>query len=236
MRPGDSCARCHGSTQAEWQAWLEGPQPRLARWPPGQVEADHRGDTRTCVDCHMRDRQAPGEKAAPAHAWSARRDERRLREGIAVDLLAGLPRPAGPAVPSAADRPTARTGRAMEVLGAGALPPAPQASLTLLNLAGHGYPTGTRRRAVRVFVETVDGRPVGEAVSGRLVAELSPVRCGRTLSPEAQPALAPGERRELSVLLPAGGAVTAWRLLYCRDVTDPAAYTLQWRGGAASDK
>jgi hypothetical protein len=103
-------------------------------------------------------------------------------------------------------------------------------------LAGHGYPTGTRRRALRVFVETVDGRPVGEAVSGRLLAELSPVRCGRTLSQEAQPALAPGERREFAVPLPAGGAVTAWRLLYCRDVTDPAAYTLQWRGGPASDR
>jgi len=187
-RPGGPCARCHATTAAEWQAWLKGRQPRPARWPPGQIDTEYRGDTRTCADCHMPRPADVGEKAPPRHDWSVRRDLRRLREGLAMSLaLASL-----------------ENGQ-------------PAIRLTLVNLSGHAYPTGTRRRALRIWAGPTGGD------RDQRVADLSPVRPGRFLA-EAQPALAPGEARVVLIAPPAGvGAVTA-RLQYCRDVTDPKAY------------
>ena len=183
-KPADSCRRCHGSTAAEWQAWLKGPQPRVATWPPGQIEMDRRGDARTCVDCHMPPDAAGGDKPGRAHTWSARRDVQRLRGGLSAAL--------------AVTRGTA----------------APTLSLT--NLAGHAYPTGTRRRALRILAG-----PAGDGAQA-IAADLSPVRPGRPLA-VALPALAPGERRALPLSVLPGAPAIVCRLLYCRDVSDPQA-------------
>ncbi|MCX5675587.1 MAG: HEAT repeat domain-containing protein [Planctomycetota bacterium] len=192
----DSCGRCHASTAAEWRAWLKGPQPRIATWPPGEIQTDRRGDTRTCVDCHMPERPGAGEKTERGHAWAARRDVARLREGVAVRMAAG-PRDAA----------------------------APGVRLILINLAGHAYPTGSRRRAIRI----VAGPPGAE---GSVAAGLSPDRPGRPAaggwpgaagSPALASSLAPGEQREFVIPAAAGAQAMTVRLQYCRDVTDPAA-------------
>jgi hypothetical protein len=229
-KPADSCRRCHGSTAAEWQAWLKGPQPRIATWPPGQIEMDRRGDTRTCVDCHMPPDPAAGDKPGRAHTWAARRDVQRLRDGLSATLT--LTR--GTAAPT----------------------------LALINLSGHAYPTGTRRRALRILAgPSGDGAPA-------TVADLSPVRPGRPLAAAdcvslgtrgtvalgdrgemaagpstvaqgdratppptpcaaALPALAPGERRAVPLSVPSGAPAVVCRLLYCRDVSDPQAYVVE---------
>jgi hypothetical protein len=184
------CRRCHASTAEEWQAWLKGPQPRIATWPPGQIEMDRRGDTRTCVDCHMPPDPAGGDKPGRTHTWSARRDVRRLREGIWAALAAGK-------------------GDVQPALG-----------LSLVNLAGHAYPTGTRRRALRILAG-----PPGDAALP-VVADLSPVRPGRPLA-ASQPALAPGEQRVVPLPVPAGATAVTCRLLYCRDVSDPQAFVTE---------
>ena len=182
----DACGRCHASTAAEWRAWLKGPQPRIATWPPGEIQTDRRGDTRTCADCHMPERPGAGEKMERGHAWAARRDVARLREGVAVRMEAG-PRDAA----------------------------APGVRLSLINLSGHAYPTGSRRRAIRI----VAGPPGAE---GSVAADLSPDRPGRPAA-GGRPSLAPGEQREFVIPATAGAQAVTVRLQYCRDVTDPAA-------------
>lgn len=186
QKPADSCRPCHASTAEEWRAWLKGPQPRAATWPPGQIEMDRRGDTRTCVDCHMPPDPAGGDKPGRTHTWSARRDVRRLREGIWAALAAGK-------------------GDMQPALG-----------LSLVNLAGHAYPTGTRRRALRILAG-----PPGDAAQA-VVADLSPVRPGRPLA-ASQPAIAPGEQRAVALPVASGATAIVCRLLYCRDVSDPQA-------------
>ena len=188
LKAADSCRRCHGSTAAEWQAWLKGPQPRVAVWPPGQIEMDRRGDTRTCVDCHMPPDPAAGDKPGRAHTWSARRDVQRLRDGLSATL----------AVTRGTAAPT----------------------LSLVNLSGHAYPTGTRRRALRILAG-----PPGEEAQATM-ADLSPVRPGRPFE-AALPALAPGERRAVPLAVPPGAPAIVCRLLYCRDVSDPQAYVVE---------
>jgi hypothetical protein len=188
QKPADSCRRCHASTAAEWQTWLKGPQPRIATWPPGQIETDRSGDTRTCVDCHMPPDPAGGEKPARSHTWAARRDVQRLREGVSATLTVTR----GVAAPT----------------------------LSLINLAGHAYPTGTRRRALRILA----GPPGDEAPA--VVADLSPVRPGRRLF-AALPALAPGEQRGIAVPAASGAPAVVCRLRYCRDASDPQALVVE---------
>ncbi|MBM4018104.1 MAG: hypothetical protein FJ288_07200 [Planctomycetes bacterium] len=182
----ESCGRCHASTAAEHQAWLAGPQPRIATWPPGELDLEHRGDARTCIDCHMPPRPAGGDRDEPAHGWPARRDADRLRGAVAARLRVER-RPAGGAA----------------------------AYLVLTNLSGHACPTGTRRRALRISVG-----PAGER--GSLVTDLSPDRIARPVG-HATAALAPGERRVIHLFqkTPGHAAMTV-RLLYLRDVGDPA--------------
>ncbi len=191
----DACARCHAVTYEEWKAWRAGRQPRRAVFPPGQIHLDHRGDERDCVACHMPRAGDNGETGLPRHDWSARRNRRLLRDGI--------------------DLATVRTrddaGR--EVL-----------RLTLTNLAGHAYPTGTRRRSVRLLAGA-------EAGPRHLVAAFSPVRTGAPLG-DAQPALAPGEQQHVSLPSAAGASVIAYRLLYVRDVTNPESYTVEILSGS----
>jgi hypothetical protein len=170
----ESCARCHASTAAEWRAWLKGPQPRIATWPPGEIQTDRRGDTRTCVDCHMpAGRVSEGKAEEHAHTWAARRDVERLRDGLAV--RSEVPRGVS----------------------------SPEVRMRLINLSGHAYPTGTRRRALRILVAAPAA--AGSAAVYRV------------------PPLAPGEQREFVLPVPGGAATLMIRLQYCRDVTDPAA-------------
>jgi hypothetical protein len=79
----------------------------------------------------------------------------------------------------------------------------PEVRLRLINLSGHAYPTGTRRRALRILAGPSD-RP-DTATVYRL------------------PPLAPGEQREFALPVEGGAATLMIRLQYCRDVTDPAA-------------
>ena len=196
----DSCSRCHTSTAAEWRAWLAGPQPRLAVWPPGEVQADRRGDTRTCVDCHMPPGPMAADKTEHVHAWAARRDVGRLQEGVAV--------------------------RSEAEKGPGPFSASPQIRFRLINLSGHACPTGSRRRALRILAGPTGGemRIVAELspLAGQACRGLTAGRRGR-LAPMGQPALAPGEAREFLIPAPAAAATVTIRLQYCRDVTDPAA-------------
>jgi len=190
----DACARCHATTHGQWKAWRAGRQPRRAVFPPGQIDLDHHGDERDCIACHMLP-SGEEKKGPPQHGWSARRNRTLLRSGI--------------------DLATIRTrgdagGRALK--------------LTLTNLAGHAYPTGTRRRAVRLLVGAEGGPET-------VIATFSPVRMGGPLG-DAKPALAPGEQRAFTVPLPEGASGIAYRLLYVRDVTNPESDTLEIVSGS----
>ena len=90
--------------------------------------------------------------------------------------------------------------------------------VTLSNLAGHAYPTGTGRRAVRLLVSA------GDAVEGgRVVATLVPDRPGRR-GPQVTPALAPGEQRRYDLPWPDGAALLTCRLVYIRNRHAPGSY------------
>ena len=179
--PAGSCLRCHSTTHRQWETWKKGRQPRRADWPPGQLDLEFRGDTRTCTDCHMP--PAPGEDARklPGHSWNARRDVKLLREGINVQVHR-LDAPDG----------------------------SPVVRLTLTNLSAHRYPTGTRRRALRVYAGPLgtDRLP--------LIATLSPVRPGAVFS-GTSPALKPGEQRTFLVKLTSDVPVVEYRLVYVRN-------------------
>ena len=194
-KAADSCVRCHATTHQEWEAWRGGCQPRRAVFPPGQIDLDHQGDERDCIACHMQREERGGAKALPRHDWAARRNRDLLRSGIDLASV-----------------------RTRDDAGRTAL------RLTLTNLAGHAYPTGTRRRAVRLLAGAEGGLQV-------LIAAFSPLGRGAPLG-GAQPALAPGEQREFTVPLPQDASGIAYRLLYVRDVTNPEGYTLEVLSGS----
>jgi hypothetical protein len=190
----DSCARCHAATTSEWQAWRAGRQPRRAVWPPAQIDLAATGDARDCTDCHMPKRGEDQPAGPRQHTWSARRNLDLLRGGIDVRVSQG-----------------------------GAPASLPDLRVTLTNLAGHAYPTGTRRRAVRLYAG-----PAGAAV---FAAAMAPVRPG-SAGTQAGPALAPGEQRRIAVPLPAGAREAEFRLLYFRDAANPQAYTAEIFSGS----
>jgi hypothetical protein len=190
----DSCARCHDTTFAEWKLWRGGRQPRRAVWPPGQIDVEFQGDTRDCAACHMPKR---GEKDAAGprqHDWSARRNLELLRGGIDV----------------AATSRVKDTGRQ-------------QAKFVFTNLAGHSYPTGTRRRAVRLLAGPGDEEP-------RPVVTLAPYRAGSP-SMVVQPSLQPGDQRTFDLPLPPATNELIYRIIYYRDAADPKAYTIDVLSG-----
>lgn len=174
--PVVTCATCHPAAEAQWQRWLAGPQPRRLDWPPGAIDLEHRGDRRTCIDCHM-----PDSPTGRAHDLTARRNPALLAGGVGVDLAAE------------ADH----DGRWLVI--------------TLTNLAGHNYPTGTRRRALRVYAG-FDGAPAD------LIAELAPDRLPGIDRVEGRAkALAPGERRAWRLPIHAGAGEAVVRLTYVRN-------------------
>jgi hypothetical protein len=186
---GDSCRRCHASADVQWRSWQSRPHPVRLDWPPGQIGVQAGGDRRTCVDCHMRPRGPEASQETKDHAWAARRDPAFLREGVEL-----------------------------RVSSAGAKAGGPAAQITLMNLAGHDYPTGSRRRGIRLYAGAED------APQGPPLATLSPRRPGQ-LFQGAQPALAPGESRTLGVELPAAATRVKYQLRYLRDLGDPNGYS-----------
>jgi len=130
------------------------------------------------------------------HAFSARRNPRLLRDGVHIHA-------------TAVRRGDNRIAR-----------------LLVTNLAGHEYPTGTRRRAMRLDV-------------GPSPSQLQPLATLRRHFPgqssaEAQPLLAPGEQRSFEVLFPQGAEMLHYRLIYLRNFADPAAYTHEILSGSIS--
>jgi hypothetical protein len=188
----ESCARCHGSTDAQWRTWLAGPQPSRLDWPPGQVSLQTRGQKTTCVDCHMplleRDARARD------HRWAARREPAFLATGVAVET-GDTTNPRASAAPL---------------------------QFWIANLTGHSFPTGSRRRAIRL-----------EWVSGNSAVrwlDLGPRRPS-IFSLDSQPALAPGEQRIVKSARPTG-PVDGWRLMFYRNRFDPTAYSTTIVAGA----
>jgi hypothetical protein len=72
--------------------------------------------------------------------------------------------------------------------------------LVLTNLAGHRYPSGTGRRALRINVRYDDEEPASDRVLMRLTDSTLP-----TTRP-TQPALEPGEQRRIDLPTRAGAA------------------------------
>lgn len=220
-----SCARCHASIEAQWKVWRSGPQPRRPEWPPGQVDVDVRGDERTCVDCHMPKMLDGGSASLRDHRWGVRRDLERLRSGIDLRVLpsddaGACPHfalktiPAGTSVDATNDRSTAKWGlTSSPTREAGAH----EMRLVLTNLAGHAFPTGTRRRAVRLYA--------CDSSQAELPAVL-------TLSPEGGLVLRPGEQKTVTVPLPVDAESGSYRMVFVRDQWNPQSYTVEIVSGS----
>lgn len=187
-----SCATCHAETQGEWEAWRTGSRPIPSRWLPGDFTWDESPDARTCVSCHMEQRLS-----RPSAAGATRRvhafGSRRDADLMRDGLSAHL------------EPPTARRG--------------PQ--LVLTNLAGHRYPSGTIRRALRIelrYDTDADDAPK------RLLTRLTDSPVPTSLA--TQPALAPGEQRRLDVPVVEGAFRVTCEVTYERDQYQPGAYEL----------
>jgi len=189
------CGRCHGPTVRQWRTWRSGTQPRRPVWPPGQVDPAGPPDERDCADCHMPPEPQPGGRPPlAAHRWQARRNRSLLADGIALRIGEQSIGPDGGVV-----------------------------RLTLINLSGHDYPTGTRRRAVRLY-------------AGPDNTELTPLVTLRPPGPGAvdtggEPALAPGEQRHFDLPVRAGTTDIFYMLIYHRDLADPDGYTAEILSG-----
>ena len=99
-----------------------------------------------------------------------------------------------------------------------------QAQLRLTNLAGHGYPTGSTRRALEIWIRFDQAPPYR-------LASLSPASAGGDLKPEAR-ALDPGEQRVWN--LPGQPSEVHCQLIYVRNRFDAESYqtevaSLTWR-------
>ena len=93
------------------------------------------------------------------------------------------------------------------------------------NLAGHAYPAGTGRRAVRLYAGP-------DGVEPKLIATL---RRGHPVPPLRGdlPPLAPGEQRRVNIPFAVDSEIVRYRLVYCRNIGDPAGQILEILSGAA---
>jgi hypothetical protein len=132
---------------------------------------------------------SPAELPHRDHRWRARRDAALLADGIALEI-----------------QPHADSAGATCV------------RFTLTNLAGHDYPTGTARRAIRLYAG-----PAG-ADDLPLLAAMSPRRPG-WLWTDTQPPLAPGEQRHYDLMLPDSAQSVDYRLVFFRNTLDPNGFT-----------
>jgi hypothetical protein len=175
----ETCAQCHAATYREWKTWRKKEQPRRKNWPPGEIELRPPGDIVGCAKCHMPKAPASKGNNAASHHWSARRSPEFLRSGISVRVI-----------PLAGEKGLQRV------------------RLTLTNLSGHAFPTGSRRRAVRLYA--------GEPEKEKIITTLSPARLPKPWR-DAQPSLAPGEQRSYILTLPPDTDSIRYRLTYCRN-------------------
>jgi Cytochrome c554 and c-prime len=90
--------------------------------------------------------------------------------------------------------------------------------LSLRNLAGHAYPTGSHRRALRLYIQLDDGP---EQLLATLADRLNDV----SHFPDTSPALQPGETRLLP--LPDTTGFVRARLVYVRNRFDTDSYTAE---------
>jgi len=86
--------------------------------------------------------------------------------------------------------------------------------LVVTNLAGHAFPTGTRRRAIRFHA----GPAAGDLPLVLTLSTDAVEGAGGTV-------LSPGEQRFMSIPLPTGAQQAAYRVVYIRDHRNPQSYT-----------
>jgi len=201
--PHNACAECHTDTHRQWTQWLKGPQPRMADWPPGQLDAAFTGDRRSCADCHMPPADPEARSPRTRHDWSARRNTALLAKGVHIHASPER----GP------------DGTALR--------------LTLTNLSGHAFPAGSSRRAVHLYAAAGAEPEQWVAALTRARRAPAPgmnhAATADAPDPDArQPPLAPGEQRTLLVNLPDGAAGWAFRLVYVRYAANPDAYAVEF--------
>jgi hypothetical protein len=92
--------------------------------------------------------------------------------------------------------------------------------LVLTNLAGHRYPSGTGRRALRIDVRYDDEEPASNQMLLRLTDSTLP-----TTRP-TQPALGPGEQRRIDLPTRAGAARVVCDVTFERNHYVPGSYEL----------
>ena len=183
------CVSCHPNTTEQWQAWRTTPQPHRADWPPGHIEFRPPASKTDCLTCHMSPENAVDENTFPKHDWSARRDLDLLQRGIGLQLVTDV---------------DGKWHRFVKV--------------TLINYAGHAYPTGSCRRALDL---TVAGR--GE--TDKMVSIIPAANCRESLPGGDPEPLGPGERRELRFPLTDGCRAVSYRLIYRRNRFDSDSFT-----------
>ncbi len=96
-----------------------------------------------------------------------------------------------------------------------------RALLTLQNMAGHAYPTGTTRRALHLYAQTDDGSETLIAV----LADASPETPDSPDAPTTQPAMEPNEQRRFA--LPGRPTRVSARVVYLRNRFQPDSYSVQ---------
>ncbi len=182
-----SCQPCHATTWQQWKTWAAAPRLARVTWPPGEI-AETAGPAQTCTDCHMPqatqaiplDETEPG--AAPYRKIKVTGHRWQARRDPSF-LRDGL----HVQLQVESDRPDS-------------------ARLTITNLTGHAFPTGTARRAMRLTVVRDGGPP----------EQLS--LWATSMQPDASihPPLAPGEVRDITVPRRNATDLTV-RLTYIRD-------------------
>ncbi len=216
-RKGMSCVACH--EPAGHAAGGDAPgTPGAPGTPDGHGQAGCVASFRTvsCGTCHNEAQTQ----------WQTWRDATRYRRAVwppgAMELsdeepgsCAGCHMPAGEHLWAARRSvPMLQSGLAVNVSRA----PDGRVVLTLRNLAGHNYPTGTTRRALLVYAQLDDGPQ-------RLVATLADTLPGTTDPAVTGPTLAPGEAR--AITLPGKPGRVRARLLYARNRFVQDAYTVE---------
>lgn len=207
-RKGMSCVACHEPTDHAAEGEIPDGRDRA-----GCVASFH---TVSCGACH----------AQAQEQWQARRDTPRYRRAVwppgALELADGGPEscaechmPDGEHLWAARRSiPMLQSGLAVSV----SRDPGGRAVLTVRNLAGHNYPTGTTRRALHLYVQLDDGRE-------HLIATLADSLPGTADPSITGPTLAPDEARKIN--LPGRPTRVRARLVYARNRFQPDTYSVE---------
>jgi hypothetical protein len=185
-----ACATCHAETQREWETWRTNPRPIPSRWLPGDFTWDESPDARTCVSCHMQPRATLG-GTSPAGLVHAF-GARRDAAFMRNGISAHIEPPTGARGPQ----------------------------LVLTNLAGHRYPSGTIRRALRIELRYNTDPPETKRLLTKLTDSPLPS------SQPTQPALAPGEQRRIELPTIPGASRATCEITFERNQYEPGSYEL----------